>query len=72
MNLERTPTVAEAASPHTAEQQWVCMVCGRVVDQAVGLPEDGIPPGTRFEDIADDWYCPDCGVTKADFEPLVF
>ncbi len=72
MNLEPTPTAALAESAASAAQPWVCMVCGLVYDPALGLPDDGIPAGTRFEDISDDWYCPDCGVTKADFEPLVF
>lgn len=48
-------------------RQWMCGPCGLVYDEALGLPEHGIPPGTRFEDIPDDWVCPDCGVTKADF-----
>ena len=52
-----------------ATRQWICMVCGWIYDEAAGDPEHGLAPGTRFEDIADDWYCPDCGVTKADFQP---
>ena len=47
---------------------WMCVVCGFVYDEADGLPEEGIAPGTRWEDIPEDWCCPDCGVTKADFE----
>lgn len=47
---------------------YVCVVCGFVYDEAKGLPEDGFPPGTRFEDIPSDWMCPDCGVSKEDFE----
>lgn len=53
-----------------SEQIWVCVVCGFAYDPVLGLPEDGIPAGTAFEDIPDDWSCPDCGVSKADFEPL--
>jgi rubredoxin len=48
---------------------YVCVVCGFVYDEAKGLPEDGLPPGTRFADIPQDWMCPDCGVGKEDFEP---
>jgi rubredoxin-NAD+ reductase len=48
-------------------QRFVCLVCGYVYDEAKGDPEHGLAPGTRFEDIPDDWYCPDCHVTKADF-----
>lgn len=48
-------------------RRWLCMACDFVYDEAYGLPEDGIEPGTRFEDIPDDWGCPDCGVDKASF-----
>ncbi len=49
-------------------RKWQCIVCGFVYDEAAGLPEDGIAPGTRWEDIPEDWACPECGVSKADFE----
>ena len=52
--------------------QWICKVCNWVYDEALGDPEHGLPAGTAFADIPDDWYCPECGVTKADFEPLEF
>jgi len=42
----------------------MCVVCGHVYDEAQGAPEDGIAPGTRWEDVPDTWTCPDCGVTK--------
>ena len=44
-----------------------CGVCWHVYDPAEGDPEAGIAPGTAFEDIPDNWSCPDCGATKADF-----
>jgi rubredoxin len=47
---------------------WQCIVCGFIYDEAKGIPEDGIAPGTKFEDIAPDWSCPECGVAKSDFE----
>ena len=47
---------------------WQCIVCGSIYDEAQGIPEDGIAPGTRFEAIPDDWTGPDCGVAKADFD----
>lgn len=52
-----------------ATRKWICVVCDFVYDEALGLPAEGIAPGTRLEDIPDTWACPDCGVTKADFEP---
>ena len=51
-------------------RRYVCRVCGYIYDEALGDPDGGLPPGTRFEDIPDDWECPDCGVSKSDFEPL--
>ena len=48
--------------------KWECIVCGWVYDEKTGDPESGIAPGTKFEDIPDDWLCPDCGVGKEDFE----
>lgn len=51
-------------------KQWQCIVCGFIYDEAKGLPEDGIAAGTRWEDIPEDWACPDCGIAKADFEML--
>jgi rubredoxin len=50
---------------------WECIVCGFIYDEAKGIPEDGISPGTPFEQIPDDWSCPDCGVAKSDFEMVV-
>lgn len=50
--------------------KYICVVCNYVYDPAQGMPEDGIAPGTAFDDIPDDWECPDCGVSKADFEKM--
>jgi rubredoxin len=47
---------------------YQCIVCGFIYDEAIGLPEDGIAPGTKWDDIPANWECPDCGVAKADFE----
>ncbi len=47
---------------------WQCIVCGYVYDESKGDPEHGIAPGTRWEDVPENWECPDCGVSKMDFE----
>lgn len=47
---------------------WQCVVCGFIYDEAEGWPDDDIAPGTSWQDIPDDWLCPDCGVGKEDFE----
>ena len=48
--------------------RWECIVCGWVYDEAKGWPDEGIPPGTRWEDVPANFLCPDCGVGKEDFE----
>lgn len=53
-------------------KQWVCVVCGWIYDEAEGWPEEGIAAGTRWEDVPDDWVCPECRVGKADFEMIEF
>jgi rubredoxin len=49
-------------------EKWTCIVCGYVYDEAVGDPDSGIAPGTKFEDLPEDWVCPVCGVSKDQFE----
>jgi rubredoxin len=49
-------------------KKYVCDVCGYVYDPAVGDPDNGIEPGTAFEDLPDDWECPVCGLGKDAFE----
>ena len=51
-------------------KKYVCNVCGWIYDPAIGIPEDGIAPGTAFEDLPDDWVCPQCFVSKDEFSPL--
>ena len=50
--------------------KYICTVCDWVYDPEIGDPEHGIAPGTKFEDIPDDWGCPLCGVGKEDFEKI--
>nr|WP_305883145.1 rubredoxin [Pseudomonas sp. Irchel s3f7] len=45
-----------------------CTVCGYEYDPALGDPENGIPPGTPWNDLPEDWLCPDCQMPKEDFE----
>lgn len=51
---------------------WMCLLCGWIYDEALGAPDDGIPPGTRWEDVPVNWTCPECGARKDDFEMVVF
>ena len=50
-------------------RQFICRACGYVYDEQDGDPDGGLAPGTRYEDIPDDWACPLCGVSKQDFYP---
>lgn len=49
-------------------KQYMCVICGFVYDEAAGIPDEGIAPGTKWEDVPENWGCPDCGAGKADFE----
>ena len=49
-------------------KRYVCSVCGYVYDEAEGAPDHGIAPGTRWEDVPEDFVCPLCGVGKDEFE----
>jgi len=51
-------------------QKYVCDVCGWIYDPQVGDPDNGVEPGTAFEDIPDSWVCPECGAPKDQFSPV--
>jgi rubredoxin len=51
-------------------QKYKCLLCGWIYDPEVGDPDNGVDPGTAFEDIPDDWVCPECGAGKEDFEAI--
>jgi rubredoxin len=51
--------------------RWICLGCGFSYDEALGLPEHGLAPGTHWADVPEDWVCPDCGTAKAQFELVV-
>lgn len=61
-------SVSDTGSGGGDFKSWMCIVCGFVYHEAEGRPEEGIPAGTRWEDVPDTWICPDCGATKDDFE----
>lgn len=76
LSPEKSPTytgdkIESAAVPAPKKaKRYQCSVCGYIYDPEVGDPHDGIAPGTAFEDIPDNWYCPICGVGKKDFFPI--
>jgi rubredoxin len=51
-------------------KKYKCRFCGFIYDERLGLPEEGIVPGTKWEDIPSSWVCPSCGAIKADFDMI--
>lgn len=55
-------------------KKWMCVICGLVYDEAEGWPHhsflEGIPAGTKWEDVPEDWVCPDCGAGKCEFDMI--
>lgn len=49
-------------------EKYACTICGYVYDPEQGDPDNGVEPGTKFEDVPDSWECPVCGASKDDFE----
>ncbi len=49
-------------------KKYVCSVCGFIYDEADGIPDDGIAPGTQWAELPADWVCPLCGAAKSEFE----
>lgn len=65
-------TAANATTPEDAPYRvWECILCGFVYCEAEGDPDSGIAPGTRWEDIPDDWSCPECSAAKSEFDMRV-
>ena len=60
----------EAKSARNSMKRYMCLICGWIYDEAEGAPEEGIPPGTRWEDLSPNWSCPECGARKEDFEMI--
>ena len=50
--------------------KYECLVCGYIYDPAKGDADGGVAPGTAFEDLPDDWVCPECGAAKDMFEKM--
>lgn len=48
-------------------ETYECTICGYIYDPAEGDPDQDIPPGTRFEDLPEEWVCPECGAGKEEF-----
>ena len=66
--LETAQAVPDARE---AWARYICRACGLIYDESQGDEDSGLAAGTRFADIPENWACPLCGVTKADFELYV-
>jgi rubredoxin len=51
-------------------EKWECTACGYIYDPEKGDPDNGVAPGTSFEELPEDWVCPQCGVNKEFFQKL--
>ena len=49
-------------------KSWMCLICGYIYNEEAGSPDEGIAPGTPWEDVPINWTCPECGARKDDFE----
>lgn len=70
LTSERKEKISRVDSEGVPYKIWQCTLCAFVYDEALGLPEEGFAPGTRWEDIPEDWECPDCGLSKSDFDMI--
>jgi rubredoxin len=50
--------------------KYVCIACGYIYDPEIGDPDNGVDPGTSWENVPEDWLCPLCGVGKDQFEEV--
>jgi rubredoxin len=57
-----------APAETTEYKTYMCLICGFIYDEEAGLPDEGIAPGTRWEDVPVNWVCPECGARKEDFD----
>lgn len=48
-------------------KKYICNICGWIYEEALGDPDNGIAPGTKFDDLPDDFVCPLCGAGKEEF-----
>lgn len=64
------PSYVEKKEEKSGMKKYECSVCGYIYDPEEGDPDSGIAPGTAFADLPDDWVCPICGASKADFREV--
>lgn len=70
MKIMKKEVLKEVEYDETAGFDKYYCPCGYEYDELKGDPDSGIEPGTKWEDIPDDWVCPVCGLAKSDFEKI--
>ena len=60
------------ADAYAVMKKYMCLICGHIYDEALGDPDTGVAPGTKWEDVPPNWTCPDCGARKEDYELVEF
>ena len=68
--LEYVTSLVKRTASYMTYKRYMCLLCGYIYDEEKGWPQDGIPAGTRWEDVPSNWICPECGATKLDFEMI--
>ncbi len=71
IGIQALPSITKEVTGDNMSQPYKsfqCVICGFEYSEAEGLPDEGIAPGTRWDEIPEDWCCPDCGVSKEDFD----
>lgn len=66
--LAQPAAAPQAAKGAPGTRTWQCTLCAFVYDEAKGMPDDGIAPGTPWEEVPETWFCPDCSASKSDFQ----
>lgn len=67
-NAQAAPAKPQVAKSAPGTRIWQCMLCAFVYDEAKGMPDEGIAPGTPWEDVPETWFCPDCSASKSEFQ----
>jgi rubredoxin len=68
---EEAVAANDAVAKSPQHRVWQCLLCAFTYDEAKGMPDEGVAPGTRWEDVPATWTCPDCSASKSDFEMQV-
>jgi rubredoxin len=70
LQLETGIAATDSVETEETMKSYMCVVCGFVYDEEKGLPDEGIPAGTKWEDVPETWKCPECGASKEEFEMI--